>query len=93
MLPRPEEQTTGVYVGLHEMGHVLHWTLQDRAGGWSKVPRLEPVSEYAASNIWEEFAEAFAAWFYLPRQVETDRYWRCWSRSNDEFFDHLAVGA
>lgn len=74
---------------LHELGHVLHWTLQDRAGGWEKVPRLEPVTEYAATNSHEEFAEAFVAWFYSPQQVEAERYWRGWSRGNDEFFDRL----
>ena len=78
-----------VMTALHEFGHVIHWHLQERAGGWEKVPRLEPVTDYALTNELEEFAEAFTAWFYPPRQVEQDGYWLRWSRGNDEFFDRL----
>lgn len=90
VLPVNEES---VFVGLHELGHVLHWNLQERAGGWEKLPRLEAVTRYAETNVLEEFAEAFAAWFYPARQVEGDTFWTRWSRANDEFFDRLAVGA
>ena len=80
-------------VAIHELGHILHWNLQRLAGGWDRLPHFEPVSDYAASDDWEAFAEAFTAWFYPVRQIEADPHWRMWSRANSEFFDRLAVGA
>lgn len=88
VLPAP----VGVSVVLHELGHVLHQALAERAGGWGRVPRLEVVTAYARLDRWEEFAEAFVAWLCCsPRQVDQDPYWLRWSRSNDEFFDRLAL--
>lgn len=46
---------------VHEFGHVLHYRL-----GFVQMP-LEPVSDYATSNEYEAFAEAFAAWV-LPEE-------------------------
>lgn len=86
------ERRGDVAVVLHEFGHVLHWHLQDRAGGWHEVPTLEPVTRYATTNDEEAFAEAFVAWFYPPRQIEACRqWWLRWSRANDEFFDRLVA--
>lgn len=79
---------TIVPVVLHELGHVIHWALFERVGRWDAIPRLEPVTDYARRNWLEEFAEAFTAWFYPPRWIEGEGYFR-WSRSNDEFFDRL----
>lgn len=73
----------------HELGHVLHWNLQERAGGWDEVPRLEPVTDYAEQDRLEEFAEAFVGWFYEPGQVDSESYWHGWSQPNAEFFDRL----
>lgn len=75
---------------IHELGHVLHWRLFERTARWDAIPRLEPVTAYARTSPWEEFAEAWTAWHYAPGQVERRAdYWTHWSRSNDEFFDRL----
>lgn len=87
VLPKPD----GLYTAIHELGHVVHWTLQERVGGWHRLPRLEPVTAYAQRNQEEEFAEALTAWFYPPAQVDADPYWLGWSRPNAEFFDRLLV--
>ena len=81
-----------VYTAVHELGHVLHWNLQQLLGGWDCLPRLVAVTEYATTNVAEEFAEAFTAWFYPARQVDESPCWLRWSLSNNEFFDRLAVG-
>lgn len=87
VLPRPYD----LYTAIHELGHVVHWALQDRAGGWQQLPRLEPVTTYAERNHEEEFAEALTAWFYPPEQVDAEPFWLGWSRANAEFFDRLLV--
>lgn len=74
---------------LHELGHVAHWHLQERAGGWERVPGFEPVTDYATTNRLEEFAEAWTQWFYGPEIASSDPYWTGWSRSNSEWFDRL----
>lgn len=47
----------GVQVVVHELGHVLHQRV-----GWGYV--AEPVTEYAETNHYEAFAEAFATWIW-----------------------------
>ncbi len=92
VMPKRYEGAWGVYVALHELGHVLHWNLQELAGEWDALPTIEPVNAYAATNDLEAFAEGWVASLYPPAQVDRDPYWSRWSRANDEFFDRLAVG-
>jgi len=40
---------------VHELGHILHEAL-------AFEPVAAPVTEYAKTNLWEAFAEAFTAW-------------------------------
>src|SRR5215207_6344556 len=49
------------YTVIHELGHALDWALTERAG---RALTFSPVTEYARTNRWEAFAEAFAAWFW-----------------------------
>lgn len=45
-----------VHVLVHELGHALHETMRlDKFD-------IPPVTEYAKTNRWEAFAEAFTAW-------------------------------
>lgn len=46
-----------VRVVVHELGHVLDWRL-----GFTHT--AEPLNDYAATNRWEAFAEAFTAWVW-----------------------------
>lgn len=52
VLPDPDEP----WVVIHELGHVL-----DEAIGFGRH-RPQGVTEYAESNTWQAFAEAFTAW-------------------------------
>ena len=54
------ESWNGPAVVIHELGHVL----QSRTE-WDH--KAEPVSEYAKTNHWEAFAEAFEAWIWGKR--------------------------
>lgn len=78
----------GLHTALHEIGHVLHGWLYDRTGKWD-VADLDCVSDYACTNYAERFAEAFAAWFYPPRQVDDEPCWYRWSKRNADYFDGL----
>ena len=51
VLPNLVEPETVV----HELGHILHEAL-------AFEPAATPVTEYAKTNRWEAFAEAFTAW-------------------------------
>jgi hypothetical protein len=42
---------------IHELGHALHETVRFE-------PTMTPVTDYAKSNRWEAFAEAFTAWVW-----------------------------
>lgn len=62
LLPTARRRTTVVMPSLvavrtlvHELGHVLHERLRFE-------PSPQPVTEYAATDRFEAFAEAFAAW-------------------------------
>jgi hypothetical protein len=81
-----------VYVVLHELGHVLQHALLERVDRWDAMPAIFPVTEYGNTNYYEAFAEAFAAWFYTPRERDEDPYWPwAYRRDNDEFFDRLML--
>jgi hypothetical protein len=47
----------GVRTVVHELGHVLHWRTDERF-------TAKPVTEYAETNHYEAFAEAFATWVW-----------------------------
>lgn len=70
----------------HEFGHLLHETVDF----W---PHAAPVTEYAERDIWEAFAEAFAAWVN-PAYLQTS--WGVIRSAIDErtgtFFRQLAAG-
>jgi hypothetical protein len=51
----PTERAANIWTVRHELGHVLHELV-----GWFGPVR--PLTEYAASNRYEAFAEAFCAW-------------------------------
>ena len=73
-LPRPaSDRVTTIVLPIvplpstvvHELGHALHETL-----GFD--PEAEPVTEYAKTNRWEAFAEAFVAWRFWGYGDEPD---------------------
>ena len=60
---------------IHEFGHVLANKL-DESTEWTSLPR-KLISQYAATNAKEDFAESFAAYRMAPRklkQVSPERY-------------------
>lgn len=89
MREAPKEAVT---VAVHELGHVLHGHLAERAG-WESLPRLWNTTEYATTNYGECFAEAFTAWaLYTPRMMDEHPYWPWgYRRANAEWFDRLAA--
>lgn len=79
-----------IYTAVHELGHVLHAHLGQRAG-WKQLPCLQNVTEYAKTNYAECFAEAFTAWTMArPQTMDQHPYWPWgYSRHNAEWFDRL----
>lgn len=83
--PRRDERPHSYFTVLHEIGHALQHELGERIGGYDRLPHFNPVSEYAAANQDEAFAEAFAAWFYEPEQIPA------FDPASRAFFDGLAA--
>lgn len=71
---RPISTLRDVATVVHELGHVAHWAL-----GFG--PELGPVSDYAKTNRWEAFAEAWSV-MCLGADCLTD-IWRNSYRSLD----------
>ena len=68
---------------VHELGHALDEVLGEE---WS----AKPVSNYARTDPYEAFAEAFTAWVGLPSyQPERDRLYRT-DPESAAFFDAIA---
>jgi hypothetical protein len=51
----PSERAADIWTIRHELGHALHEIL-----GW--FGPIKPITEYAKTNAYEAFAEAFCAW-------------------------------
>jgi hypothetical protein len=67
---------------LHELGHALDEVLGEK---WP----AKPVSDYARTDPYEAFAEAFTAWVGLPSyQTERDRLYRI-DRETAAFLDAI----
>jgi hypothetical protein len=71
-------QQIGPMTVIHELGHVLHARL-----GWRWD--AQPVSEYAATNRFEAFAEAFLAWCQPHHAKRPDA-------ATFDYFDRVAAG-
>lgn len=89
----PEE--VEVVTVLHEMAHIIDYTLWDRTGG-RHLPRMEPINAYAENYYGEAFAESFVQWLYGAEMVnkllvERPHMWDRWSRENDEWWDRLLL--
>jgi hypothetical protein len=88
---KDEDYESQLTTAIHELGHVLHGQLISRLGGWGHADfKLEPCTEYAKTNVYEAFAEAFLTYcVWSPRTQDEDPYFLGFKRSNHEFFDRL----
>jgi hypothetical protein len=80
VLPAPEEP----WIVVHELGHAL-----DDSIGFDRH-EVQPVTDYAKTDRWEAFAEAFTAWL-CPDIYATAQDLLAQDKATLSLFEELAV--
>lgn len=83
----PSVVCDGWTVTPHEVVHEAAHSLHESIGYWRGAPiEIMPVSEYAETNYWECFAEAFTLWACPPEVIA-----RGWHPDKLDHYDRLYV--